>query len=165
MSWLYFCLTSTCFRLFTQVHLWIDVSVEGMFPACCFRQRIFSNFAWMGHMNGAPNETRTHSCRIVSRMFFFKFSIRLEVPAFCYIYLFPALFLFRGMFQLVAFRGSFFISPISIWCLICYNVFSLFYIGSLCLSLCLCLCVCVSIWKYAWILKSFIYSMRIQKFT
>ena len=27
-TWLYYCLTSTCFRLFTLVHLSIDVSVE-----------------------------------------------------------------------------------------------------------------------------------------
>ena len=28
VSWLFFCLTSTCFRVFTQVHLLIDSSVE-----------------------------------------------------------------------------------------------------------------------------------------
>ena len=31
VSWLYFYLTSTCFRLFTQVHLLIDGSVEGQY--------------------------------------------------------------------------------------------------------------------------------------
>ena len=31
VSWLYFCLTSTCFRLFTQVHLLTDGSVDGQY--------------------------------------------------------------------------------------------------------------------------------------
>ena len=31
VSWLYFCLTSTCFRLVTQVHLLTDGSVEGQY--------------------------------------------------------------------------------------------------------------------------------------
>ena len=31
VSWLYFCLTPTCFRLFTQVHLLIDGSVKGQY--------------------------------------------------------------------------------------------------------------------------------------
>ena len=31
VSWLYFCLMPTCFRLFTQVHLLIDSSVEGQY--------------------------------------------------------------------------------------------------------------------------------------
>ena len=30
-TWLYNCLTHTCFRLFTQVHLLIDCSVEGQY--------------------------------------------------------------------------------------------------------------------------------------
>ena len=30
-TWLYYCLTFTCFRLFTQVHLLIDGSVEGQY--------------------------------------------------------------------------------------------------------------------------------------
>ena len=31
VSWLYFCLTPTCFRLFTQVHFLIGGSVEGQY--------------------------------------------------------------------------------------------------------------------------------------
>ena len=37
------------------------------FPTGYFRQR---TYIAQGHMNGAPNETRTHSFRFVSRMFF-----------------------------------------------------------------------------------------------
>ena len=40
-----------------------------MFPANCFGQRTFCNLpgfclcVTQGHINGIPNETRTHSCR------------------------------------------------------------------------------------------------------
>ena len=38
-----------------------------MFPACCFPP---TAYVAQGHVNGAPNETRTHSCMFDSRIFF-----------------------------------------------------------------------------------------------
>ena len=50
-----------------------------MFSACSFRQW---SYVAQGHMNGAPNESRTHSCIFVSRMFFSWFvSVYIEVTA------------------------------------------------------------------------------------
>ena len=49
-----------------------------MFPAYCFRET-FSDLLFccldmtQDYMNGAPNEIRTHSCKFVSRIFFFFF--------------------------------------------------------------------------------------------
>ena len=53
----------------------ISIIYTCMFPACCFRQIIFSNFQVFfldvapGHMNNASNETQIHLCRFVSRKF------------------------------------------------------------------------------------------------
>ena len=45
VSWLYFCFTSTCFRLFTQVHLLIDGLVEGQYVTI----PIISNQIYLTH--------------------------------------------------------------------------------------------------------------------
>ena len=39
-TWLYFCLMSTCFHLFTQVHLLTDGSVEGQYVTFVYTQLI-----------------------------------------------------------------------------------------------------------------------------
>ena len=54
-----------------------------MFPACCFRQGIY---VIQGQMNGAPNETQTHSCWFVSWMFL-SFCIGLHRGHCCLLYL------------------------------------------------------------------------------
>ena len=45
VSWLYFCLPSSCFRLFTQVHLLIDGSVEGQYVTNDLTGRIGHGYA------------------------------------------------------------------------------------------------------------------------
>ena len=69
-----------------------------IFPACCFRQKIYEA---QGHMNGGANEARTHLCSFVGRIFFSGFvSVYVEVAVLCHISLPPPLFSFLSVFQL-----------------------------------------------------------------